>query len=363
MNLQTPAYTPAGRVEALDLLRLIAALAVVLFHFGFRGNNLELTNISLPEYEVVLKYGYLGVQLFFVISGFVIAYSAEGRTPIAFGIARFARIYPTFVLCMTITFFVVLLFGAPRMDATVKQWFANLFIMSELLRQPTLDGSYWSIVYEVVFYGWVFILLSLGLFKRENYPFIIVTWLAISIVDRSFLHLGALRYGLLTDQSAFFCAGLALYAIYREGYNRTNVLLLALTAVMCLSQAFLMSAWNRANYHVDYNDTVIAIVCLAIIAMVALTIRLPRLPISSGLLLAIGGLTYPVYLLHQHIGYVLFNLFEGSVSPAGLVVAVTAAMLAASFLIWRFVETPLQRRTKAMLSSGTSYLVQKLSPA
>lgn len=86
-----------ARVGVLDELRLLAALAVVLFHFGFRGRTLEVTEMSLTAWEWLLKYGYLGVQMFFVISGFVIAYSAEGRTPIQFGIARFARIYPMLV--------------------------------------------------------------------------------------------------------------------------------------------------------------------------------------------------------------------------------------------------------------------------
>jgi peptidoglycan/LPS O-acetylase OafA/YrhL len=48
------------------------------------------------------RYGFLGVPIFFIISGYVIAYSAE-RTAAAFAIARVSRIYPTFLFCMTLT--------------------------------------------------------------------------------------------------------------------------------------------------------------------------------------------------------------------------------------------------------------------
>jgi peptidoglycan/LPS O-acetylase OafA/YrhL len=76
----------------------------------------------------VAKYGFLGVPAFFVISGFVIAYSAEGRTAVGFAIARFSRLYPNFVFCMTLTFLALLVWGPPHFEATPSQWFANLFI-------------------------------------------------------------------------------------------------------------------------------------------------------------------------------------------------------------------------------------------
>ncbi|MCX7307068.1 MAG: acyltransferase family protein, partial [Afipia sp.] len=98
------AVTPdAGRVEALDLLRLAAVFGVMCFHFCFYGPELNGKSfVAFPEWAGFAKYGYLGVQLFFVISGFVIAYSAVGRNASTFAIARFSRIYPAFFFCMTL---------------------------------------------------------------------------------------------------------------------------------------------------------------------------------------------------------------------------------------------------------------------
>lgn len=67
--LSATSRTDANRVEALDILRLVAVVGVVIFHFGFNGppaNGKPL--VAFPEWATVAKYGYLGVQLFFVIS-------------------------------------------------------------------------------------------------------------------------------------------------------------------------------------------------------------------------------------------------------------------------------------------------------
>jgi peptidoglycan/LPS O-acetylase OafA/YrhL len=77
----TIAITPAterGRVETLDLLRAVAVLAVLFYHYAFRGAAADaFTDVSLPALVPLAKYASLGVQLFFVISGFVIAYSPK----------------------------------------------------------------------------------------------------------------------------------------------------------------------------------------------------------------------------------------------------------------------------------------------
>ncbi len=105
----------SDRLASLDLLRVVAALAVVAFHYLFRGAAGDpMLDVAYPALAPFALAGYLGVNLFFLISGFVIAWSAEGRDGVNFAIARFARIYPGFVASMTITFVVLLWAGDPR---------------------------------------------------------------------------------------------------------------------------------------------------------------------------------------------------------------------------------------------------------
>jgi len=82
-----------GRIEELDALRGLAAFAVMLYHYtageGPRLNRAELL-VSVP-------WGHFGVQLFFVISGYVILMTVRRvRTAGEFAVSRFARLYPAF---------------------------------------------------------------------------------------------------------------------------------------------------------------------------------------------------------------------------------------------------------------------------
>ena len=358
----TPA-TERGRVETLDLLRAVAVLAVLFYHYAFRGAAADgFTDISLPALVPLAKYGSLGVQLFFVISGFVIAYSAEGRTATGFAIARVARIYPAFLLCMTLTFVMTLAIGAPPFEASAGQWLANLIVVAPALKQPFMDGAYWSIVNEITFYGWVFVLIALGLFRRGIIAIVIV-WIAISMVNEVLLHSGLLRRLFVTDQSGFFCAGLVLYEIFRGRRDRTVMLLLALAALTAIDQAFIGAAWDRAHYKTELDNLIIAAITLASIGAVALAMRVPRLPVPPGVIVAVGGLTYPLYLLHQHIGYMLLNTLAGRATPAILIATVMLAMLLGSWLVWRVVERPAQGWLKAILTRGLQYFGARVSVA
>jgi peptidoglycan/LPS O-acetylase OafA/YrhL len=62
-----------------------------------------------------------------------------------------------------------------------------------------------------------------------------------------------------------------------------------------------------------------------------------------------------MYLLHQHIGYILLNRFEGVARPALLIAATTIAVTAASWLTWRYVERPAQKWMKRILSQGQEF--------
>ncbi len=342
---------PRGtRVEALDLLRLFAALSVMFYHYGFRGAaGNAMTWLSLPALIPIAKYGYLGVQLFFVISGFLIARSAEGRTVRQFAVARASRIYPGFLSCMTITFVVTLLIGAPRFDASLVQWAANLVIFAPVLKQPFMDGVYWSIVYEIIFYGWMAALIATGLFPR-HLPMIVAVWLAASEGNEIMIGSAALRRLLLTDQSGFFSAGLLLYTVYSSRRGAVVWILLAVSMLASAEQAIRSGDWVRTHLAVPLHNPTIVLISLAIVLVVGASLLPKRVPMPAGVLLALGGLTYPLYLIHENIGFMTFNRLAGLAPPPVLFAGTVVLMLAVSWLIWRFVEKPGQRWLKSALT-------------
>ncbi|MCW5697745.1 MAG: acyltransferase [Bauldia sp.] len=351
----TATHHRAPRVDTLDLLRLFAALAVVAYHFCFRGAAGGTTAIALPALEDVTKYSYLGVELFFVISGFVIAYSAEGRTARQFLVARAARIYPAFLVCMTLTFVVTLAFGPPHFETSLFQWVANLFIAAPALGEPFMDGVYWSIVYELTFYAWVLALIVLGFFSKYLTQ-VVMAWLAISAANEILIDSALLRSVFITDDSGFFCAGLLLYLLHSGRRDDATWPLLGIATFIGAAQSMLKAEWLRDHFTVSFSGPVIGGLSIAIVALVGIALLPKRVPLPASVLLAIGGLTYPLYLLHQHIGFIAFNRLDGLASPAVIIIGVTLALIGLSLLIWRYVERPGQRLMKALLLRATGWI-------
>src|SRR5436190_1602313 len=82
----------------------------------------------------LFKYGYLGVELFFIVSGFVILLTALNRSAREFVVSRGTRLYPAFWTCVTITFLAILTIGGSRYSATWPQYLANLTMLQEFMK-------------------------------------------------------------------------------------------------------------------------------------------------------------------------------------------------------------------------------------
>lgn len=342
------------RVKGLDLLRLFAVLFVMLFHYAYRGamGETPFTALSVPDWHPVVKYGHLGVHLFFVISGFVIAQSTQGRGPLGFVLARFTRIYPAFLICMTVTFAVTMLFGAPEFTASFKQWAANLVIFAPALHQPFMDGAYWSIVYEIIFYGWVTLLIADRRFDRYGTA-IALCWIGISVANESLGPSVPLRRLFLTDASGFFLAGITIYRLYAAGRSFSQGVLLALSAELAVGQAIIVSRYNVIHYGADLSKGVVIAIALGAIALVGLCTQLRRDLVPRRAAIWIGGLTYPLYLLHQHVGFIVFNRLGGTVPAKGLVLATMGGMIVAALALYALVERPAQAWLRSALQEPT----------
>lgn len=344
-----------SRVEALDLLRLAAVLGVVLYHFGFWGPTSNgIPQAAIPSLAAFAKYGFLGVPVFFIISGFVIAYSAEGRTATGFAIARFSRIYPTFVFCMTLTFLAILFLGQPHFDATWAQWFANLIIAAPAFGQAYMDTSYWSLVIEVMFYAWVAVLIAAGLFPRRI-DAIILIWLGITFANELTIDALWAEKLFLADDSGFFAVGLLIYEFYRGRRGAMLYSMLAISIGTAVFQALHKLVKLAPHTGGVFDEWIVAAICLGSVAVIFTATQVRRVPLPAGLTLALGGLTYPLYLLHMQFGYVLFE-HQAPAKAVPLVVAIIFAMTLLAWAVWRYVERPAQRWTRDFLTRHATRL-------
>lgn len=344
-----PAAGTPHRVPAFDLLRVVAVAAVALYHYGFHGPTAEgVTYVALPFLGGVARYGYLGVQLFFVISGFVIAFSAEGRSAGEFLTARVSRIYPAFLFCMTLTVAACWTIGAPGFHVPLRQYLANLVVAAPAFHEPYVDDVYWTMILEITFYAWMYVLMRVGqVHRRIN--LVVSVWLVLSLVNELLIQSHVLRKVLLTDQSGFFAAGLMLYELYAGRRGAATQALLGLAAGCAMLQGILNARLMSAEFGLTFDGATVAAICLAIIILVSLGASIRDLPLPVPVTVALGGLTYPFYLVHLKIGYVVLMRLD-ALHSAGAVLAVLLAIAALSLVIWRAVDRPGQRLFRRVLT-------------
>jgi len=100
--LESAPHKLPTRFYEIDLLRFIAAISVVFYHYAFIGvTRPDYNPLVFPALVPIAKYGYLGVELFFIISGYVVLLSAQGKTVRQFFVSRVTRLYPAYWVACT----------------------------------------------------------------------------------------------------------------------------------------------------------------------------------------------------------------------------------------------------------------------
>ncbi len=323
------------RYANVDGLRLLCALAVLFFHYGYRGSLEGLYKPLLPWAAISdpMKYGHIGVHIFFCISGFVIAYSAAGRSAFSFATARFARIYPTFIICLTILFGARMMWGGPELPTSLAQYLAGFAIFPKPFGQDFLSGVYWSIVVELLFYAWVFALMLSGLLQRFSLQ-ITSVWLLFSALNELLLGHAGLRMALITEFAPYFAFGMLLQRVQVERLTWSVAGLMA--AAVALGVAVLLRETEdiRVTFHIAISDvTSIAALLTGLTALVwAVEVKRPLFPIS--ILGWAGGISYPLYLLHEGLGQVAFVRLRSQLDGTMLFVACATAVVVLASLVW-----------------------------
>jgi peptidoglycan/LPS O-acetylase OafA/YrhL len=302
---------------AIDLLRLMAAVAVMLFHYIALSPAAGHTSQSYPELYPVAKYGALGVNLFFIISGFVVALSAHGRTASTFLAARAKRLYPAFWAACMLTAVVIL----PWSLKSLGQLIGNMTLFAPYLGQASIDGVYWSLYAEIRFYLYVAVILAIG--QERNFMIFMTMWLAVSAVNLLFTIPRGLGLFVL-EYCPLFVAGTVYSEIARKSEKPWHYGLLAIAIVLSI-----VYAGSHPSGVVAKNFMVEALLLLVFhgtIWMIATQrLRVPKWPVLP----LIGGLSYPLYLVHGEIGNVLIN----SIAANRFLVLISTSVVSI-FLAW-----------------------------
>jgi peptidoglycan/LPS O-acetylase OafA/YrhL len=362
----TPATAPAHRLLAVDGLRFGAAAAVVLYHFtatstvtrywgGTPGAEL------FPLLNGVTRYGWLAVELFFVISGFVVLMSVQGRSLAQFAGSRVGRLFPAYWATIVVT---ALLHAAwPRgRDVSPGETMANLTMVHEVFGVPSSQVVFWTLLVELQFYLVIAAALALGPLTRERVVGLTVLWpLAGALTSAVGLH--ALSEVLVARYSPYFAAGMLLFLLRRDGLASNRWAVAALAGNVTLACVRVVAAADGAAelQGVPVSRAVAVVVVLASVAAVWVASS-PRVVVRGAVPVALctagGLLTYPLYLVHSEFGYATIEALSArGVAPWATLLAAIAVTGLLATVVYRVVERrwsrPLRRAvTDAITPAG-----------
>jgi peptidoglycan/LPS O-acetylase OafA/YrhL len=338
-NSRIQSLRPTPRLQSLDGLRGLAAIAVVLYHYGYRYS--ELIRPHTPGFKLVGVNGHFGINLFFIISGFVIFMSLErSRNAGDFAVSRFARLWPPYVVCACLTVTVIVAAHFNPLGLTVKDALLNLLMTNMALGNVAIDGSYWTLTYEVLFYAFAAIVFFLLRVRRMEWA--CLAWLGLAFVARiSGFNRHHLRIGVVlgVDFCHLFILGMMIYLIWQ----RRHTWLTLVTAILAFTMTLFGPFYNPGNIALWQFIVMTAIFALSV--WLAAENKLKVLNIRP--LIFLGEISYSLYLVHQIAGYWLISKLEDwGWNPNVAVLATVVVAIGVATCVRRLVEVPAQKRIR-----------------
>ena len=344
------------RLHSLDGFRALAITLVIGFHYFVRWAP-PFSSSPLYPYGsraagiAIFRYGYLGVELFFVISGFVISMTLFRSSDLGnFARKRFARLFPTMLLCSTITFFVLQILPQTAFQVSWADFLPSLTFTDPVLWNKVMqhgvramDGSYWSLFEEVKFYFWISLLYfsfrGQNFFHKVGIAFALLVGILTVIRVYGLPHQWIIEFLFTAKYLPWFVTGIGFFALYREPSSRIGWILLAESAGAIVVHAITESA----------NLTPEAVALTMSDALFFALLYKPHWlsPFAARPVAAIGMASYSLYLLHQDAGVALLQLLSRSPfwrQNPGISFFATGAiiliMTTVSLIVYRYWEAP-----------------------
>jgi exopolysaccharide production protein ExoZ len=322
----------------LQALRAFAALSVVFFHFSL-----------VPASAMPWHYGSFGVDLFFVLSGFIIAYSAT-RDSRHFLAHRLIRVLPTYWIVTTLGAAICLL-GMPALGV-LDWWGQSLAFLTRADGRPPIIFVGWTLVYELAFY----LIYSLALISgRKAAPYLaIALLLAVAFVPPLLVPyvpaagaalLPWLRpWPLLVEFTYGLLIFLATQPLTTPSRARRWLGLSLTLAGLVLIYFFDGSILGLKGLELDAHRVAGMGLPAAAIVLGLVLMEKSGWSIKSRIVLALGAASYAIYLLHPPVFFFVLNLPPGPFQARLEVFAIlTVATVLLSLGFYYAIEAPLLR--------------------
>lgn len=325
-------------LNSIQVLRAFSAWLVVLHHCMQIFFNFKVSNII---FVAVSKYGSIGVDLFFIISGFVIYHAVKSKhvSPSVFALHRLARIIPAYWLFTLLTAAVLVFF--PGVVPLTE--FTPVFLLKSLFFIPTQNPSGigffplltvgWTLNYEMAFYAVFF----LSLFFPKNIMFFVLV-LCFYMLQGLLYKLGGEFVFYANNIIYEFLFGVLIAIAYRREW------LNLIKPYLALLMFFLSIFFIGSSSGVTHDPIRVGIPC-AIVVMAALSLEqyFPK----AGIFKKLGDWSYSTYLCHVLvICFVLeiSQLFEIGFLPSLIGIILIVAVI--SFVSYELLERPILKAVK-----------------
>lgn len=349
---RAPAFIAAKQpkgLESIQHLRAVAALSVVMFHIGHLLARLGYEG----DWPPVLS---AGVDVFFVISGFIMCISTQKpMSPARFLAHRARRIVPLYWLLTTAV--LAVLIGAPQMltDGGFDPW----HVLSSYLFVPALHPGKghaiepllvvgWTLNYEAFFY----LLFAVGLFAARRWRFAVLgLMLGIFVLAGLVLRpTGPIAQFYTAPIVLEFLLGMGIAQLYRQIPSPAAFGRAALILGGC---ALMYAGWGDHPGRTDWARLMLyGLPSALIVAGAVLLERAEQWP-SSAVIRLLGDASYSIYLSHGMALAALVALWQlfgpaGAIGQATFFGVALCATTLAGVLVWRWIERPIDRWLRAL---------------
>lgn len=341
------AESPRARLAGLDWIRGAAAMWVLLYHVDITLQKIKY--FGLPPLSMFTSVGYRGVELFFLLSGFVMArtYDAQSGRPataaISFAVRRLHRILPAYFVVFMPMFILAAWkgLGAPAgVPVDLSLFLSNLLLLPRDDLTTYIPVSAWTLTHELMFYG----LFMVAFLSWRLFLCLLSVWtvacLAYAVFD---LHIEGWHMA-ASGLNAYFLLGIASSRLVIPHTVPWNVGLAALTLI-CLGAAILLERAVPAQTTAVTYATQLAYAAAFLLIICGLAREQLRLPVLLERALSyLGSISYGLYLVNYPTVLVVAVLCKtiGVGSYATLAVGSLAICLAIVLadLLHRYVEQP-----------------------
>ena len=353
-------------VPGLDVVRFLAAVMVLIYHLFFWQNG------HLPDPASVnwfWRFGWVGVEIFFTLSGFVIASSAEHATPTTFVIGRVVRLAPTVWICASMTLLASLSLAHGNVHQLLTDYGRTVILMPV---GNHIDIVYWTLTVEVAFYA-----LVLAVILIKDFEALLKILVAVGLISTAFDAV----LGFNVELSRFM-PKICHAVVTANGYHTSRLLLLKHGCFFSLGALI----WSLGNPRRTWSHSYAVFLAIFVLGgtmevwdealrqkaalshsfstappVIAWLIGLTGIFVSSryrsnrkvGLVRAlrfVGLLTFPLYLIHNNFGlWIRDKLLVGDSHITGATVAAAFAVLGLSAVVTVYLEPPIAKTLRRSL--------------